>query len=767
VTYQVVLTKPFANDLKTLHQQGNRKIVQAARAAVTEAGTHGEIRSLARTKHGESRIPNVEKYDLGAGCRLVVQLVDGVKKTRAFLFIGSHDQAEHWLDVHRNYQWVQNKNDGVLDFVLVTGPAVHRHVPADRLNLDAPEATLEQPILGRLSEEDWQLLALDSETRSVLEAISGSAFEQDAQSILEKLDEIAGYDNASLLFDLMSHAHAGQWPQLRKRLELLRGEAVVLDSDAVAVSMSSPDNSEAFITFDDHGLLDEFFTKGTVADWMLFLHPGQKAVAERELRGPARLRGVSGSGKTCVLVHRARNLAKKYQQPIALVTLTESMRKLLERLVDDLCGVERTFITVKTMSMLAKDTLLDCDRQGPLLTPAYSETVDAAAKVAEAFVRQHQDFDRSVFGAMGYSHMQEFLRSEFAYVRGRLTESNLPTYLDAKVFQRRGRGTALAQSDRRIVLDAITVYQDALAQQHMQDHEGYVSMVIEAISQPSYGAGKFRCILSDEVQDLSECDIALMGRLKTPDGHLISKAVDGLFLAGDGAQSIYKRGFTLRRIGIDISGRSFSLKKNYRNTHEILKAAFGLVAQYEFADVDEENIERPSLPDFAETHGAKPLLVRCSRPEDEVAYVAGQIYSSLAMGQLPGQICVIGPSQRMRAEMEQALKLKGIATAELRHDVDYESDHVKISTIESAKGHEFSAVYIVGLVEGALPATGIEEDGLPREASRLYVAMTRARERLTLTYSHRQGSSASRFLSAIQKDCDEGHVRNGELRPVA
>jgi superfamily I DNA/RNA helicase len=298
------------------------------------------------------------------------------------------------------------------------------------------------------------------------------------------------------------------------------------------------------------------------------------------------------------------------------------------------------------------------------------------------------------------------------------------------------------------------------------DHEALVSQAISAVSSDVYIAGRYRCVLSDEVQDLSELDLLLTGMLKTPEGICISRVADGLFLAGDGAQSIYRRGFVLRRIGIDIVGRSFNLKKNYRNTHEILKAAFGLVSQFEFADVDDESIAKPSIPDFAESHGARPLLLKCSGTEEEVEYIAGEIHSSLAMGQSPGQVCVIAPSAQMRKAIEDELGRRSIGTAELRHDVDYESDNVKISTIESAKGHEFSAVYIMGLIEGLLPANGIEVEELPREASRLYVAMTRAREKLVITYSPRAGHLASRFLNAIQRDCDEAHMRNGEFRKI-
>lgn len=102
----------------------------------------------------------------------------------------------------------------------------------------------------------------------------------------------------------------------------------------------------------------------------------------------------------------------------------------------------------------------------------------------------------------------------------------------------------------------------------------------------------------------------------------------------------------------------------------------------------------------------------------------------------------------------------------MRDDVDFESDKVKISTIESAKGHEFGAVFVMGLVERVLPHADVGEEEMHREASRLYVAMTRARENLYLTYSPTRGYSASRFLHAIQANCDEARYRNGEWVPV-
>lgn len=136
------------------------------------------------------------------------------------------------------------------------------------------------------------------------------------------------------------------------------------------------------------------------------------------------------------------------------------------------------------------------------------------------------------------------------------------------------------------------------------------------------------------------------------------------------------------------------------------------------------------------------------------------------MGQTAGQICIIAPQQRLRDEVRAALEAREIATAELRSDVDYESDNVKISTIESAKGHEFATVLIMGLVEGVLPHPNIQQHELSREASRLYVAMTRARESLYITYSPTANYPASRFLMAIQKDCNEAKYRQGAIAEI-
>ena len=104
--------------------------------------------------------------------------------------------------------------------------------------------------------------------------------------------------------------------------------------------------------------------------------------------------------------------------------------------------------------------------------------------------------------------------------------------------------------------------------------------------------------------------------------------------------------------------------------------------------------------------------------------------------------------------------------AELREDSSLSGPTVKISTIESAKGHEFHTVFLVDLVEGTMPRHGVSDEDLPREAARLYVGMTRTCESLYLTYTSSDRSRPSRFLVGIQPHCTEMEYANKALTPM-
>jgi superfamily I DNA/RNA helicase len=119
--------------------------------------------------------------------------------------------------------------------------------------------------------------------------------------------------------------------------------------------------------------------------------------------------------------------------------------------------------------------------------------------------------------------------------------------------------------------------------------------------------------------------------------------------------------------------------------------------------------------------------------------------------------------------------LARLTLAELDDNDDADTMGVTLMTLHSAKGLEFSDVFIVGLEEGILPhARSLNEDGegesygdpLAEERRLLYVGITRARHRLGLSYClsrRKNGSSVtvlpSRYLEEIPSELIE--VREG------
>ena len=94
--------------------------------------------------------------------------------------------------------------------------------------------------------------------------------------------------------------------------------------------------------------------------------------------------------------------------------------------------------------------------------------------------------------------------------------------------------------------------------------------------------------------------------------------------------------------------------------------------------------------------------------------------------------------------------------------LEQSDDCVTMMTIHAAKGLEFPLVYVVGLEEGIFPGSSaqFEEEELEEERRLCYVAMTRAKERLTLTNARQRmlyGKTASNRLSRFLEEIPEGN----------
>ncbi len=124
------------------------------------------------------------------------------------------------------------------------------------------------------------------------------------------------------------------------------------------------------------------------------------------------------------------------------------------------------------------------------------------------------------------------------------------------------------------------------------------------------------------------------------------------------------------------------------------------------------------------------------------------------------------------AEEEEAPAPHGLLAAFLahasleagEHQADAGSDAVQLMTVHSAKGLEFDVVFLSGLEEGLFPHENsiLEAEGLEEERRLMYVAVTRARERLYLSFAQSRmlhGQARYNLRSRFLEEIPEGLVK--------
>ncbi|WP_214817249.1 MULTISPECIES: 3'-5' exonuclease [unclassified Exiguobacterium] len=252
---------------------------------------------------------------------------------------------------------------------------------------------------------------------------------------------------------------------------------------------------------------------------------------------------------------------------------------------------------------------------------------------------------------------------------------------------------------------------------------------------PSYDA-----ILIDEGQDFEPEWLELASELLNPE-------TKSLLLVEDRAQSIYKRKRSyVQDTGLDFRGRSKILNINYRNTSQIVSFAWSF---YQSNSSLKDKVVTKELdgeiiaPQSTLRRGPEPAIIKCDHFFKEADLVARQIKKLHDEKKVPySEMLILYRVQKFSTmhyvdTLQRALNYYGIEhfwiteSSETKRTFSKDDQRVKISTIDSSKGLDFQAVFIVNVEN--MPFK-YEED-LEREVSLLYIGMTRAKEYLFLSYS--------------------------------
>jgi len=280
-----------------------------------------------------------------------------------------------------------------------------------------------------------------------------------------------------------------------------------------------------------------------------------------------------------------------------------------------------------------------------------------------------------------------------------------------------------------------------------------------------YGDGAallFNFAVVDEAQDTSIAQIRFLAAIG-------ASRPNGLFFAGDLGQRIFQPPFSWKTAGIDVRGRSNTLKINYRTSHQIRSQADRLLDP-QLADVDGNLEERKGTISLFD--GPKPEIRIFPSQDDEIEATSKWLTSLIGAGLQPQEIAIFVRSAAQLGRPKAAVEKAGMKYKILDDHMNIVPGSVPLSTMHLAKGLEFRAVAVMGCDDEIIPlqerietvsdAADLEEV-YDTERQLLYVACTRARDNLLVTSVH----PASEFLQDMstdgradaQVDSDSGHER--------
>jgi superfamily I DNA/RNA helicase len=462
--------------------------------------------------------------------------------------------------------------------------------------------------------------------------------------------------------------------------------------------------------------------------WAVFLHPAQTALVERDFAGPARVSGSAGTGKTIVALHRAVHLARANPAArVLLTTFSDALANALRRKLTQLAGNEPAVsarITVKSVSRVALD----------LYAEAFGAPRLADAQVIDRLLKA------SAAEAEDKKFTAAFLRGEWHDV---VDAWQLSSWDDYAQVTRLGRKTRLGGKQRESLWGIFERVRASLSAQGSVTLAGVFSRLTDHLA--AGAAPPCDHAIVDEAQDLGVAEARFFAALGA--GHQ-----NGLFLAGDLGQRIFQQPFSLKALGIDVRGRSNTLKINYRTSHQIRSHADGLLPKL-MADVDGNAEARTGT--ISVFDGPLPAVQTFSGEPAEAAAVATWIKSRLGQGYQPDEIGVFVRSDAQLGRARTAIKQAGQDSIELSDAIEATVGRVAVSTMHLAKGLEFRAVVVMACDDEVLPLQErIEtvtddadlEEVYNTERHLLYVACTRARDQLLITGV----APASEFLRDFQ-----------------
>ena len=462
--------------------------------------------------------------------------------------------------------------------------------------------------------------------------------------------------------------------------------------------------------------------------WTVFLHPEQRQWVERDYTGPARVSGSAGTGKTIVALHRAAYLARTHPDArVLLTTFSDTLASALNTKLKRLLGNE---------PRLAER--IDVHSLDAIGLRLYKAHIGQATIASREIIREL--LKESASAVAGHKFGLHFLLTEWEQVVDAWQLENWDAYRDVA---RLGRKTRLPEAQRVVLWSIFERVRAGLQERKLITHAEIFTALAAALSTNKNVVFDF--VVVDEAQDISVAHLRFFAALG-------GGRPNALFFAGDLGQRIFQQPFSWKGIGVDIRGRSRTLRVNYRTSHQIRTQADRLLGPV-VTDVDGITEDRSDT--VSVFNGPPPAIHTFKNEGEEINAVGNWIVEQTKAGVLPHEFGVFVRSAAQLDRAQAAVKAAGLSFKILDEHVETLSGHVSISTMHLAKGLEFRAVVVMACDDEIIPLQErIETVGddadlqevYDTERHLLYVACTRARDHLLVT----SVEPASEFLDDLK-----------------
>lgn len=637
--------------------------------------------------------PNMRSVRVNDNIRGIVLKPD-VGNVYCLLWVDRHDDAYQWARRHRV---AIHPDVGSIQIyaVEVAGPSAAPTVPAAVAAASGLFADLKDREIRRLGVPDEMLSAVRLVTS-----------DQELEDLEKQLPDEA--------FEALFMFAAGE--SYEKIVADQTAPETVDPVDFVAALERDATKRHFVVLTDDSDL--EALLAAPLERWRVFLHPSQRKLVERDWAGPAKVTGGAGTGKTVVAMHRAARLARQFSalpgKPVVFTTFTKTLADDIQQHLELLCTPqELEKILVVNLDQWASTVLRRFGYKPELL---YDESARRNYWQA-AMVAMPASADLS----------QHFMRAEYERV---VLPQGCETVEDYIRASRVGRGGQLGRAIRKSIWPVFAEYRALLHAANLREPEEAFRDARRLLATQATELG-IRAMVIDEAQDISPAAFELIRGAVPP-------AANDLFIVGDAHQRIYRHKVVLSRVGIEVRGRSRSLKVNYRTTDEIRSWA---CAQLEGCSIDDLDGNLETLRGYRSlTHGDKPDTIESKSHQEDLNHIMSILKLLSSDSIEPRQVCIAARTNDDVDVITEGLKRAGMPTLRLERATsdDPTVPGVRIATMHRIKGLEFEVVIIAAYKGSAKYAemfardedAGVSDETEMAERSLLHVAATRAKRHL-------------------------------------